>query len=222
MLHHSVVVNDDIPPGLTATIRSDPAASPTPGRSWPAYAAAWVAFAFAAVSLYWGAGGTVGIGTLGGHIEEMALARDPVMVMMVWVTGVLKVLGGLLALALVQPWGRRLPRRWLLLGAWTGAVGLTVYGLLQVTSVALIAFGVISPTHPVEITVLWWRGLLWEPWFLVWGILLGLTAWTGRTRRLTSTSGSGAGDAGRGAAVSPAPKDPGCAVSISEVRLRKR
>lgn len=159
-----------------------PADSSAPAWSWPGYAAAAVAFAFAAVSFYWGFGGMVGVSTLGGRIEELALARDPMIITMVWVTGVLKVAGGVLALALVQPWGHKLPRWWLLLAAWGGAVLLTVYGLLQMTSVALVAFGVITPTQPVEPTVLWWRLLLWEPWFVAWGLLLGLTAWAAGKR----------------------------------------
>ncbi len=141
-----------------------------------------MAFAFAAVSIYWGLGGTAGVDTLGGRIEELAVARDPVIVTLVWVTGLLKVAGGVLALALVRPWGNRLPRRWLVRGAWAGAVLLTVYGLVQVTSVALVALGVLTPSEPVEPLVLWWRLLLWEPWFLVWGVLLGLSAWVGGRR----------------------------------------
>ncbi len=155
---------------------------PRPVPSWPGYAAAAVAFAFAAVSFYWGLGGTAGVNTLGGRIEELALARDPMIITMIWVTGILKVAGGLLALALVRPWGLRLPRRWLVRGAWTGAALLTVYGLVQVSSVALVAVGVLTPTQPVEPVVLWWRLLLWEPWFLLWGVLLGLTAWVERKR----------------------------------------
>lgn len=143
-----------------------------------------MAFAFAAVSFYWGLGGTAGVSTLGGQIEELALARDPSIIALVWVTGVGKVVGGLLALALVRPWGHALPRQWLLHGAWAGAVLLTVYGLVQVVSVALVALGVLTPTQPVEPSVLWWRLLLWEPWFLVWGVLLGLTPWVERKRAL--------------------------------------
>ena len=172
-------------PVISGDRRTSASAHPgAPAWSWPAYAAAAVAFAFAAVSFYWGAGGLVGVSTLGGRIEELALARDPAIIAMVWVTGVLKVLGGLLALALVQPWGRRLPRQWLLRAAWGGAGLLTVYGLLQTTFVALIAFGVITPTQPVESTVLRWRLLLWEPWFLLWGVLLALAAWAGGERGL--------------------------------------
>lgn len=127
-------------------------------------------------------GGTAGVSTLGGRIEELALARDPMIITLVWVTGLLKVAGGVLALALVQPWGRRLPRRWLMGGAWAGAVLLTVYGTVQVSSVALVALGVLTPTQPVEPVVLWWRLLLWEPWFLLWGVLLGLSAWVASQR----------------------------------------
>ncbi|HEV2761079.1 MAG TPA: DUF3995 domain-containing protein [Acidimicrobiales bacterium] len=102
----------------------------TRGRrtTWPAYAAAAVAFVFALVSLYWAAGGMAGMGTLGGEIERLGRARDPDLVAATWAATVLKLLGALLALALVRSWGRRLPRRLLLVTAWAGAVVLTLYG----------------------------------------------------------------------------------------------
>ncbi len=150
---------------------------------WPGYAAASAAFAFAAVSFYWGLGGTAGVSSLGGSIEQRALAHDPLIIALAWITGGLKIAGGLLALALVQPWGRRLPRRLLLVTTWSGAVLLSVYGALQLTGVALIKLGVVTPTAPVDPTVLLWRLLLWEPWFLVWGLLLGMTAWCARQCR---------------------------------------
>ena len=78
---------------------------------------------------------------MGGRIEELALARDPALIAMVWFAGVLKVLGGLLALALVQPWGRRLPRRWLLRAAWGGA------GLLVENRTACAIPALTQPDH---------------------------------------------------------------------------
>ncbi len=153
-----------------------------PVRTWPAYAAAVVAFVFALVSFYWGAGGTALVSTLGGRIEELALARDPAIITAVWLTGVAKLAGAVLALALVQRWGLRLPRRGLRAAAWTGAAVLTAYGLVQVTAVALVATGLITPDVPIAPSVLRWRLLLWEPWFLVWGLLLGLATWTTRRR----------------------------------------
>lgn len=165
-------------------------------RAWPAYAAAVVAFLFALVSFYWGSGGTALVSTLGGRIERLALARDPLIITIVWVTGVAKLAGAALALALVQRWGRRLPRRTLRATAWVGAGLLTAYGLAQVTAVALVAAGVVTPDVPLDPSVLRWRLLLWEPWFLVWGLLLGLATWTTRPGRPgVDRSGKGTQDA---------------------------
>ena len=94
---------------------------------------------------------------------------------------VLKALVGFLALALVQPWGRLLPRRALLVAAWVMAVALIAYGALQTGAVALLLSEVIEPTELVESRVLRWRLFLWEPWFLVIGLLLaGAVARYGR------------------------------------------
>lgn len=94
----------------------------------------------------------------------------------------MKVGGAALALALVQPWGRRLPRRSLLLVAWGAAVVLAVYGVLQLTGVVLVALDVVDPSEPMGTRVLLWRGLLWEPWFVLCGVLLGLAARSGHRR----------------------------------------
>ena len=61
-------------------------------KEWSAYAASIWAFTFTAVSFYWAAGGTLGANTLGNGIKEMALARDPVFVMILWITAGLKFL----------------------------------------------------------------------------------------------------------------------------------
>lgn len=87
------------------------------GRS-AGYAACVLALLYAAVSFYWAAGGTAGLGTLGGQLEELGRARDPGIIALVLATGVLKVVAGVIALALVRQWGRALPRRVLLAAAW--------------------------------------------------------------------------------------------------------
>lgn len=154
--------------------------------AWVAWGAVVVAFAFAAVSLLWATGSTLGLDTLGGTVERLGRARDPALLSANAVALVLKVLGGVLALALVQPWGRRLPRRPLLSLGWAGAAVLVVYGVLQVTSVALVAAHVVVPDEVLSARALRWRLLLWEPWFLVWGVLLaGATL---RHQRLRPTS----------------------------------
>lgn len=37
--------------------------------------------------------------------------------------------------------------------------------------------GPISPAGPVDRTALRWHVLVWDLWFLVWGLLLGVAAW---------------------------------------------
>jgi hypothetical protein len=157
------------------TVDQPAASTRPPTTAWAAYAACALALLYAIPSFYWAAGGTVGLDTVGGAIEE--LARDPAGVALGIGAGVLKVVGGVLALALFRPWGRRVPRR--LLGglAWAASVGLTLYGGLLVAVGALVLAGVIRPAGPVDRTALRWHVLLWDLWFLVWGLLLGVAAW---------------------------------------------
>src|SRR5512132_298029 len=106
-----------------------PAASTRPPRTaWAAYAASALALLSAIPSFYWAAGGRIGLATVGGALEELARAPDPAGVALGIGAGVLKVAGAVLALALVRPWGRRVPRRLLGRVAWAASVVLTLYG----------------------------------------------------------------------------------------------
>jgi len=151
---------------------------PEPGSrrtAWVAYAACGWAFLFAAPSFYWAAGGPVGMGTLGPGIA--AMARDPWFVVLVWATGVAKVLAGLLALALVRPWGRRIPRWILLVGAWGGGMLLLFHGGDFVVQGALALGGVVDVSESTPRAVIRWYTFLWGPYFLVGGILFCAAAW---------------------------------------------
>ena len=54
-----------------------PAASTRPSRTaWAAYAACALALLSAIPSFYWAAGGTIGLNSVGGAIEELARARE--------------------------------------------------------------------------------------------------------------------------------------------------
>ena len=117
---------------------------------WAAYGACALALAYAAVSFYWAAGGTAGLSTIGGKLEEMARARDPGLLALVLVTAFLKVAYGLLALALVRPFGRAFPRWALLAAAWAGATLLSAYGGLLVAAQALVALGVLEVAEPAD------------------------------------------------------------------------
>ena len=98
-----------------------------------------------------------------------------------------KLVGGLLALALVRPWGRLVPRWWLLLGSAGASVLLVVYGGLNVLLGAFVLSGVIHPAGSVDRTALRWHVGVWDLWFLVWGILLAL-ATVGYWRRTVNGS----------------------------------
>lgn len=69
--------------------------------AWAGYAACVWMLVFAAMSFYWALGGTVGLTTVSLGQE---LAGEPWFIRLLWLTGILMVAGGLLALALVQSW----------------------------------------------------------------------------------------------------------------------
>jgi hypothetical protein len=180
---------------------SGPETSPRETRDTPR-ATVWVgcatvawAFVFAGVSFYWASGGTVGVSTIGPAITKPVLAHDPAWIALLWVTVVLKVLVGLLALALVQPWGQRVPRRPLLVVAWGACLVMALYeGAASWIQHGLMAAGVIGVPSGLGMTALRWHLLLWDPWWLVGGLLLGVAAW-GYAR---STARTAADSLGRG------------------------
>jgi hypothetical protein len=151
-----------------------------------AYAAAGLAFGSAAVSLYWTLGGTVLLDTVGGTFEDLARERSPESIVLGLLVLLVKVAGGLLALALVQPWGAHVGRRLLLVSAAVGSVVLVVYGGVLVLVGGLVLADLITPTAPVDEHALRWHVFVWDLWFLVWGVALGLAAWrfriNGRSR----------------------------------------
>ena len=141
-----------------------------------AYGAAAAAFGYAAVSLYWAAGGTAGLSTVGGIAQTMARTGGGAAAAGIAAIVLLKTAGGLLALAMVMPWGQRLPRRALSIAGLAGSALLIVYGAVEVVGEALAETGAVTPSAP-DWTALRWHLALWDPWFLVWGLLLAAAAW---------------------------------------------
>ncbi len=145
-----------------------------------AYAAAVLAFAYAAVSLYWAAGGTALLSTVGGSIEDIGRHGGlPAVTLGLAAAGV-KLVCGVVALALARPWGRALPGAWLLACGAVASAVLVCYGAVPVTAASLVLSGAVRPAGPVDWTALRWHAGLWDTWFLVWGILLAaatVTRW---------------------------------------------
>ena len=165
--------------------RPGPAAGRAAAGTVAAYAAAVVAIAYALVSLYWAAGGHALIGTVGGYVQQFARRGGAGPLLIAVAAAVAKLAGGVLALALVRPWGRAFRRRWLLIVSAGASMLLAAYGGLNVLLGALVLTGAIHPAGGVNRTALRWHVGVWDLWFLVWGILLAL-ATVGYARRTAS------------------------------------
>lgn len=156
---------------------STPSAIRSWSPAWAGYAACIWAVVFATMSFYWAIGGTAGLDTLSPTIQKLARARDSQYIAIVWITGVLKLIGGGFALSLVRPWGRKFPRWPLLIAAWGAAVVLLVHGADFMIRGVLWGTGLISVPDPVDSTVVLGYTFLWGPWWLGGGSLFGVAAW---------------------------------------------
>lgn len=146
--------------------------------AWAGYAACAWALLFAALSFYWAAGGTLAVETNAPAITRPVLAREPGWIALLWATGALKAVAGLLALALVRPWGMVLPRRLLLAGGWAAFAIMALYeGAASLLQHALMVAGLIATPAGLGATSARWHLLLWDPWWLLGGILFGLATW---------------------------------------------
>jgi hypothetical protein len=142
-------------------------------RGWAAYAAcAWAAAYAIGVRGYQGLGGTVGL---------PGVLADPAARQASLAAGAAILLAGLACLALVRPWGLRLPRRPVVVAALAGAVVAVTHALIAYVSKPLDLLGVIDLEFKgwVEIDeteAILWDLLFYEPWFLGLGVLVTIAA----------------------------------------------
>lgn len=152
-----------------------------PARRW-AWAACVVGVAYALVSLSWALGSTWLLDTIGGDLESNARADSLVLETFVWTSVLLKLVAALLGLAAT---GTRRPRRWLVVLAWTAAGVLTSYGGLY-TFVELLVQANILHARGADQHALLWHTYLWDPWFLVWGLLLTVALLQRRAQQIVA------------------------------------
>ncbi|MFE9659150.1 DUF3995 domain-containing protein [Streptomyces sp. NPDC005955] len=154
-------------------------AASRPGR-WPGHAAVvWgLAFAVPSFAWAWGIGLTTASTALAPPLVELARERDPGFIALLWATGVLKAVGGLLGVALVcrRAWGRG-TNRLLQLAGWGATVLLVWHGA------EFVVHGLLVEAHVIDIdpdlsSVTRWYTYLWGPWFVAGGVLFGLAART--------------------------------------------
>jgi hypothetical protein len=142
--------------------------------AWAGYAAfAWAVLYALCVRLYQGLGGTVG---LAGTFEDPDGMRRASLVA---AAGILLV--GVASLALVRPWGLRLPRWIVIAAALAGSAYAAAHALTAYVTKPLHAAGVIqlqfhgwATRH--EAAQFAWDLLFYEPWFLGLGVLVTLGA----------------------------------------------
>jgi hypothetical protein len=142
--------------------------------AWAGYAAfAWAVLYALGVRLYQGLGGTVG---LAGTFRDPDAMRQASLAAAV---GILLV--GVAALALVRPWGLRLPR-WLVIApalvgsAYAGAHALTAYVTKPLHAAGVIDLQFHGWATRDEAAQFAWDLLFYEPWFLGLGVLVTLGA----------------------------------------------
>lgn len=147
----------------------------TTGRRWPGYLAGAWGFLFAVPSFVWALGGTAGAETtVSPSLVELAEDRVTWFVVVLWATGVLKVIGGLIGLGLTGQWGVTGGRLLVCCGA-GAAVLLTWHGVLFVVQGLLVETGAMA-IDPELHGVIRWYLYLWGPWFVLGGLAFGAAA----------------------------------------------
>jgi hypothetical protein len=133
------------------------------------YLASACAAASAALSAYWALGGSAGARGVGEVAQTVAAGpRQAVL----WAVVIVKLAGALLPLSLMFRWGGAIPARLRMSVTAAAGTALTLYGALLTGAAALVETGAIHPSGGVDWTAMRWHLGLWDPWFLVWGILL--------------------------------------------------
>lgn len=161
-----------------------------------ARAALALGLAHASVSAYWALGGTTGLDTVGGRLEDLARSREPAVVTALWGVVVVKVVCASLGVVLLRAADRSgLHRRVLLAVTWSAAIVLTLYGGAYVAGQALVAARVITSGPDADWTAIYGHLYLWDPWFLIWGLCLLLVA-ASAARAPRSRAGAGSGREG--------------------------
>ncbi|MEU8250991.1 DUF3995 domain-containing protein [Nonomuraea sp. NPDC048916] len=118
------------------------------------------------------------------HLRELLLARDPMFVASHWLLAGAAVVGVIVALATVRPWGLTVPRRLLLTIVWTLGV------FMIARSIGVLGFGfagdalLLTGVRPAPVehaalarTLALWDLLLWSPFFLLWGMCWATAGW---------------------------------------------
>jgi hypothetical protein len=91
----------------------------------------------------------------------------------------MKVFAGLVALSLIEKWGRIFPGWIRLVLAWGAGTLFAWHGVLFVGTGSLMLGGFMpGPSNPGLWAVVRWYASLWGPWFVLGGVLFMAAGWT--------------------------------------------
>jgi hypothetical protein len=144
-----------------------PAEGARAGGLRAAQAACAVGLLYAAVSVYWGAGGAWLVDTVGGSLARLGRQHDAAVIAAVWAAAAVKLVAAVLPLLALRD-SARVARAL----AWIAAWILTAYGAVLTLVGLLVQAGVIDTSAGADQRALAWHAYMWDPWFLVWGLLL--------------------------------------------------
>lgn len=138
--------------------------------------AAWIAgllgLAYAAVSVYWGLGGTWLLATIGGSLERAGRQGGVMISLALWAAAALKVCAAVIPLLAVSRRPDAAWQRTVVALAWVESVILILYGSVLTGVGLLIQAGVVRTGAGANRRALAWHAFLWDPWFLVWGLFV--------------------------------------------------
>jgi hypothetical protein len=137
-----------------------------------------LALASAAVSLYWTLGGTALLDTVGGSLEQLARSRSEAALALGAATVLAKIIAAALSAALARPQRRRPLRLALFVTNGLACAVLILWGGANVVLGTLVLTGILRPGVEPDRRALWWHVAVWDLWFLVWGVLLGIAVAT--------------------------------------------
>ncbi|MCG7346284.1 DUF3995 domain-containing protein [Sporosarcina sp. ACRSL] len=143
---------------------------------WAGYAACIWSLLYIPIHIYWAFGG---MALMPGVLQDEAMWEA-----VNWGASVMLLVAALLALSLVHPWGKSIPRGLLLVMGWTACIVPFLHAVYGYVTKGLLLAGIIRSEFfdfSVWATVNFEKWiltdlLLFEPWFLIAGILFGLAS----------------------------------------------
>ncbi len=148
--------------------------------SWPIFLGIIWSVIFAIISFYWASGGMIGAKTLGGEIYQMAIERKDDFILIVWLTGFLKIIGGLLLGSMFTNINNLLIRKTIFYIASVGGILIFTYGL---ANFAIIFLSIVNLMDiKIDNSAKWWRLIFWEPYWMVGGLLYIISGRRYRTK----------------------------------------